>query len=807
MYLINGAVIAKPEAAAVLAELRTQLADTLSQSLDVQQVLRCAEQFVAQLDVSGSELGLSTENIDALRLFCHREALEAKLQRELGDQPFSLRRFDYQRPYFSAWRPLGLVIHITSANAPLLPFMAVLESLLVGNINWLRPSRQDQGISARLLAEFLRHDASGQLMNYVAVLPLSLEELAQILPFADGVSAWGGGEALSAIRHQLPAGCRWIEWGHRISFAWLDPTVATDADYDAVANDVCSFNQQACSSPQCVLIDSDDPAMLQQVAQKLAAAMGRRAAAWPSLLPGVHEAAEISSQMAFLRLDNAFIGIESGVEQGEGWRVGWANRQELVASPLFRTVQLRPAPRARLTGILLPWRKYLQTCALVAAPAELAALSRQLLAAGVSRICPVGAMHDSYAGEPHDGVYALQRLSKRVSVRLAAGQLSGHATLDTPPAPPIETALLPVMDKTVFQQRGISTKAQLFFRSGGSSGTPKLAGFSYRDYHRQMLAAAEGLFAAGLDPAQDRAMNLLFGGNLYGGFLSFFTMLDKLSVVQYPMGGPEDDDFSEVAHFIVEQRINTLIGMPGTLHQLFMREEAKLRNYGGVRKIFYGGEQMSAVQRQFLLSFGEPLICPAIYGSVDAGPLGHACSHGNNGEFHLLADTQWLEILAQDRDKPVAVGEIGRLVFTSLAREGQQVQRYDVGDLGRWLPGDCGCHLPTPRFELTGRHGALLRVGTIFINPTGLSADLQGSVQWLIDSAPNGSDRIRLLIDGECHGVREQLLQQPMMAQIVAGGLLTLEICATPVTKFQRHPQSGKTPLVIDSRYLTAMKR
>ncbi|UGA40175.1 hypothetical protein JOS77_13045 [Chromobacterium haemolyticum] len=156
--------------------------------------------------------------------------------------------------------------------------------------------------------------------------------------------------------------------------------------------------------------------------------------------------------------------------------------------------------------------------------------------------------------------------------------------------------------------------------------------------------------------------------------------------------------------------------MPGTLQRLFECEEAALRAYGGVRKLFCGGEHISEGQRRFLTGFGVELIRSAMYGSVDAGPLGHACGHGRDGEFHLLADIQWLEILEQDSDRPAAPGAVGRLAFTSLAREGQPVRRYDLGDLGRWLPGRCGCGLPSPRFRLTGRHGALLRAGTIFVN-------------------------------------------------------------------------------------------
>jgi hypothetical protein len=800
MYLIHGELRSDLTLDAALDALRPHLADTLAAPLDAETVLSCAERFALALIAAEHHPLLDAASRAQLAALCRREALQAKRERELGERPFSLRRRDYREPRFEAWRPLGLVLHVTPANAALLPFLAALEGLLAGNVNWLRPSSSDQGLSARLLAELLHHDTSGRLAEHIAVLPAANTELSQLLADADGVSAWGGDAALSAIRAQLPPGCRWIDWGHRISFAYLDPAAASDEQLDALADDVCRYDQQACSSPQALLVDSDDPAVIRGMASRLSAALQRRAPLWPALTPDLQEAAEISTRMAFHRLDQAFADSQGQLLTSEGWRLAWSMDQELAPSPLFRSVELRPAPRAALARILLPWRTHLQSCGLIAPPARLPELSRMLLAAGVSRVAPAGRMHDGYHGEPHDGVYALQRLSRRVSVSLDNAALPGHAHLDALPAEPEGLPQLPVMNKTDFQNQPPNDKAQLFFRSGGSSGAPKLAGVSYRDYHHHMRAAADGMLAAGLDPATDRAMNLLYGGKMYGGMLSFFTILDYLGVPQYPMGGPSDDDFSEIAHFIVEQKINTLIGMPGTVHRLFECESAVLRRYGGVRKVFCGGEHISDGQRAYIGSFGVERICSAMYGSVDAGPLGHACAHGGDGEFHLLAAAQWLEILETDSDEAAAPGAIGRLVFTSREREAQRVERYDLGDLGQWLPGPCPCGLAAPRFRLAGRHGALLRAGTIFINPAALSEQIGLPLQWLVDHADNGGDRIRLLADGDTRTLRERLLQDPMLQEVVSGGLLQLDIIATPAGEFRRHSHSGKTPLVLDLR-------
>ncbi|OKP03675.1 acyl-CoA reductase [Xenorhabdus eapokensis] len=799
--IMNNPISSEQVAGQKIAKLRERLPELLAHPHTSEQVLNCAQRFAEYLSHLGEHPLFDAQTKGSLIAFCQREALEAKLERELGQNPFSLRRFDYNQNRYETWKPLGLVVHITPSNAELLPFMAVIESLLVGNINWLRPSSNDNGFSAQLLTEFLSHDISGNLANRVAVLPLPVTQLTELFSQADAVSAWGSDSSLTSIRAQLPAGCRWIDWGHRISVAWLSPDAADDAQLDALADDICRYDQQACSSPQCLLVDSDDPGVLQHIGQRMAAALQRRAGLYPALKPDIQEAAEITTQTAFQQLDFAFTQVHGEIWQADGWRVIWRHEEELAASPLFRTLQIRPAPRQHLCAILLPWRNYLQSCALITHQEHITEMSHTLFAAGINRITPAGQMHDGYHGEPHDGVYALSRLTKRVSVSLAPDLMAGCAHLDVPPSRPRGLENLPVMSKADFQALVPNDKARLFFRSGGSSGTPKLAAYSYHDYHRQMLAAADGVFASGLEPATDRVMNLLYGGKLYGGMMSFFTILDKLGVIQYPMGGPADNDFREIADFIVHQRINTLVGMPSTIHRLFLNEETKLRQYGGIRKLFLGGEPLNMSQRNFLAGFGVTLIRSTIYGSVDAGPMGHACAASEDGVFHLMADTQWLEILNLENDQPVAEGETGRLIFTSLHREAQPVLRYDLGDLGCWINQPCSCGLTSPRFRLKERHGSLLRVGSIFFNLADLSEQLALPVQWIINHDSDGIDNIQLLVDhAEPLSIRQHLLKDPKIAEVVEGNLLNLDVISTSSTEFHRNEHSGKTPLFIDLR-------
>lgn len=799
MYLINGQLHADCNLDSALHLLQRTLAHHLDTPLESATVITAAQIFAQQLESNTAAVNVDDEQRRALRDFCQPQALRIKLERELGKQPHSLRRINYRQAHFESWRPLGLVVHITPANAPLLGFCAMIESLLAGNVNWLRPSSSDQGLTAHLLNAFLMCDPSGQLCHYVAVLPVATSQIGVLCSLANGVAAWGGETALQAIRQQIPPGCRWIDWGHRISFVYLTPDAASDQVLDALADEVCRLDQQACSSPQWLLVDSDNPAILSDIGAALANAFERRAGQWPALTPTLQEWSQITTHVAMTRLDKSFSGQSAEIWSGARWRVIWSHDQELTPSPLFRTLLLKPLPRAQITQTLLPWRNVLQSCALTCSASQTGELSRALIAAGVTRIAPLNAIHCGYDGEPHDGVYALQRLSRRVSVSVSATQLHTHMTLDRPRcAPPL--ADLSIIDKQTLIKQPVAPTAQLFFRSGGSSGTPTLSAFSYHDFERQMRAAADGLFAAGLNPNRDKVMNLFYSGGLYGGFFSFSKVLEILGATHLPMGAPGDDDYSEITKMIVEQRVNVLIGMPSTLHRLFLNEQQTLRCYGGLEKVFLGGEHLSEHTRELLQSCGVTCIRSALYGSVDAGPFGHACASTADGEFHLMSEIQHLEIVSFTADIPVTGREVGRLLFTSTAREAQQIQRYDVGDSGRWLTGPCACGLKTPRFELRQRHGRLVRIGTDFICLDELARHLQVPFQLFLDHAADGLERLRLRTPDQPMLINARLQNYPKLAELILARLLTIEVEVCQPAQFCKNKHSGKTPLLIDSR-------
>ena len=109
-----------------------------------------------------------------------------------------------------------------------------------------------------------------------------------------------------------------------------------------------------------------------------------------------------------------------------------------------------------------------------------------------------------------------------------------------------------------------------------------------------------------------------------------------------------------VTRVIIDQGVNTLLGMPSYLMNLFEKNATAFEKYRRIEKIFYGGEHFTAAQRKRLTErFGVRLIRSGAYGSVDIGPMGYQCEYCAEGVHHLQQRLHTLEILKIDTDEPV----------------------------------------------------------------------------------------------------------------------------------------------------------
>jgi phenylacetate-coenzyme A ligase PaaK-like adenylate-forming protein len=78
------------------------------------------------------------------------------------------------------------------------------------------------------------------------------------------------------------------------------------------------------------------------------------------------------------------------------------------------------------------------------------------------------------------------------------------------------------------------------------------------------------------------------------------------------------------------------------------------------------------------------------YGMTEMGLGGGVECQARRG-YHLREADLYFEIVNPVTGEPVAEGETGEVVFTTLTRRGMPLIRYRTGDISRFIPGDCPC--------------------------------------------------------------------------------------------------------------------
>lgn len=84
--------------------------------------------------------------------------------------------------------------------------------------------------------------------------------------------------------------------------------------------------------------------------------------------------------------------------------------------------------------------------------------------------------------------------------------------------------------------------------------------------------------------------------------------------------------------------------------------------------------------------------------------------------MHIFEESFMVEIV-DDRDKPVADGNSGRIVVTHFYNKVMPFIRYDTGDLGMIIPDSCTCGIPARRIRIEGRKLGYFSFGNRKVHP------------------------------------------------------------------------------------------
>ncbi len=154
---------------------------------------------------------------------------------------------------------------------------------------------------------------------------------------------------------------------------------------------------------------------------------------------------------------------------------------------------------------------------------------------------------------------------------------------------------------------------------------------------------------------------------------------------------------------------------------LLMAEEVEnrgLRNKINVQKVIFGAERSNDAMRSTikkLLGAGQTFDIPGLTELYGPG-TGLDCEYHTG--IHYWADYYILELLDPETLEPVADGEIGEMVYTTLRKEGAPLIRYRSRDLTRHITGNCPCGSPLPRHDrILGRSDDMFIIRGVNIYP------------------------------------------------------------------------------------------
>jgi phenylacetate-CoA ligase len=279
-----------------------------------------------------------------------------------------------------------------------------------------------------------------------------------------------------------------------------------------------------------------------------------------------------------------------------------------------------------------------------------------------------------------------------------------------------------------------------FFATSGTTGLPVLFGFTVRDLDQLLAFQMTRIFRCAGLALGDR----VYQGHGYGLWIGGPAMdvgLKALGIVNFPVG-PGRGELG--ARWLRDLQITGCIMSPlwlARLAEIARSEGIEPKRDWRLAVGLFGGQSVSSGFRRHLEEqMPDGFIANNIYGTTEAGGpiLGITCpfSHEDD-EMHLInEDTVLTEILDPKTLQPVAPGEIGEIVVTTLDKEASPVVRWRTHDLVRLSnqPYDCPCgRRGLPRIgRVIGRSDDMLKIRSVIVFPSQVEdvvAEMSGTVK------------------------------------------------------------------------------
>jgi phenylacetate-CoA ligase len=249
--------------------------------------------------------------------------------------------------------------------------------------------------------------------------------------------------------------------------------------------------------------------------------------------------------------------------------------------------------------------------------------------------------------------------------------------------------------------------------SSGTTGKPTVVGYTRNDIDTWSHVMARSIRAAGARPGD--LVHVSYGYGLFTGGLGAHYGAERLGLTVVPFGGGQTERQVQLIHDFRPDIIMVTPSYMLAIADEFERQGLDPRE-SSLRLGIFGAEpwtndMRTAIEQRMGIDAVD------IYGLSEViGPgVANECVETKDGPT-IWEDHFYPEIVNPETGEPVADGELGELVFTSLTKEALPIIRYRTRDLTRLLPGTART---MRRMEkITGRSDDMMIVRGVNVFPT-----------------------------------------------------------------------------------------
>jgi len=299
--------------------------------------------------------------------------------------------------------------------------------------------------------------------------------------------------------------------------------------------------------------------------------------------------------------------------------------------------------------------------------------------------------------------------------------------------------------------------------SSGTSGKPTVVGYTAGDINTWSDLIARNLTMIGLGKGDVFQNSVNYG--LFTGGLGFHYGAEKIGAMTVPAGTGNTPRQLEM---MIDFGVTAIHCTPSyALYLAETAEELDLVDKLALKVACFGAEPWSENTRKQL----EKRLGIKAYDSYGLSEMfgpGIAFECPEQDGLHIWSDNFLVEVLDPKTGEPVAEGEKGELVLTSLSKEGFINIRYRTGDITRLLESECACGRTMPRISrLLGRADDMLIVRGINVFPS--------QIQNVISKIPQISDHFQLVLDRNKHLLDELTVEVELEEKAFTGELQDLK--------------------------------